>query len=81
MAETAMTLSIDTSELQAWIDQWGPVYTAAPDLLAALKEIVSLNDEAPGQFRKRGGTRRGLSIAIARAAIDKAEGGSCSAPH
>lgn len=47
---------------------------AAPELLAALREILAINDEDPGTFRKRGGTRRGLSIVAAQDAIAKAEG-------
>jgi hypothetical protein len=47
---------------------------AAPDLLAALREIVAMTNEDTGTFRKRGGTYRGLVGLVAEAAIAKAEG-------
>lgn len=47
---------------------------AAPDLLAALREIVAMTDEDTGTFRKRGGTYRGLVGIVAANAIAKAEG-------
>lgn len=40
-------------------------------LVDALREIIAINDEDQGTFRKRGGTRRGLSIVAARAALAK----------
>jgi hypothetical protein len=43
-------------------------------LVAALEEIISINDEDQGTFRKRGGTRRGLSIVVAREALAAARG-------
>lgn len=47
---------------------------AAPHMYQALREIVAINDEGPGEFRKRGGTRRGLSISVAKSALAKADG-------
>jgi hypothetical protein len=47
---------------------------AESDLIAALREIVAINDEDQGTFRKRGGTRRGLSMVVAHEAIAKATG-------
>jgi hypothetical protein len=44
------------------------------DLLEALREIIAINDEDQGTFRKRGGTRRGLSMVVAHEAIAKATG-------
>lgn len=44
------------------------------ELVDAMNEIIAINDEDQGTFRKRGGTRRGLSIVTAQAAIAKAEG-------
>lgn len=44
------------------------------DLLAALREVVTINEESAGDCRRRMGTRRGNSIVTARAAIAKAEG-------
>jgi hypothetical protein len=46
---------------------------AAPQLLAALREIIAINEESDGACRKRMGTRRGNSIVAARAAIALAE--------
>jgi hypothetical protein len=40
----------------------------------ALTEIIAINDEPDGTFRKRGGTRRGLSIVTARAALARVQG-------
>ena len=40
----------------------------------ALTEIIAINIEADGVFRKRGGTRRGLSIETARAALARCGG-------
>lgn len=51
-------------------------YDLVTDLCKALEEIVAINDEAPAMFRKRGGTRRGLSIVVAQAALKKARGES-----
>ncbi len=45
---------------------------AAPDLLAALREIQAMTNEDAGTFRKRGGTYRGLVSVIVDAAIAKA---------
>lgn len=39
MADVALTLAVDTSEFQEWLAKMGPVYAAAPDLLATLKAI------------------------------------------
>lgn len=44
-------------------------------LVAALEEIRAINDEPTGVFRKRGGTRRGLSMVVADAALALARGG------
>lgn len=38
-------------------------------LRAALVEIVAINSESQSTFNKRGGTRRGLSIGVASAAL------------
>jgi hypothetical protein len=48
---------------------------AAPELLAALQQILAMSEESLGTFRKRGGTRRGLISVAAKAAIDKATWG------
>ena len=47
---------------------------AAPLMLEALREILAINDEDQGTFRKRGGTRRGLSLVAAKEAISAATG-------
>lgn len=47
---------------------------AAPKMYAALQEILAINDEDQGAFNKRGGTRRGLSIVTAQAALAEAAG-------
>lgn len=47
---------------------------AAPTMLEALHEILAINSEDRGTFRKRGGTRAGLSIVAAEAAIAAATG-------
>jgi hypothetical protein len=57
-------------------NSYADVIAAAPDMLAALREIVAMTDEDAGTFRKRGGTYRGLVGIAARAAIAKAEGRS-----
>ena len=49
------------------------LYTAAPDLLAALKEIVTICTESAGDCRKRMGTRVGNTLVAAQEAIAKAE--------
>jgi hypothetical protein len=43
-------------------------------LLSALRKIVAITDESAGEFRKRGGTYRGLIGIVAAEAIAKAEG-------
>lgn len=51
---------------------WAALDDMADDiarLRSALHEIIAINDESPGVFRKRGGTRRGLSIVAARTAL------------
>jgi hypothetical protein len=42
-------------------------------LREALEEVIAINDEDQGTFRKRGGTRRGLSIVVARIALKETE--------
>jgi hypothetical protein len=49
---------------------------AAPDLLAALNEILVIVNEGTKECHKRGGTRLGNIDDVARAAIAKAEGTS-----
>jgi hypothetical protein len=49
---------------------------AAPDMLAALREIETICTESAGDCRKRMGTRVGNSLVAARAAIRKATGAS-----
>lgn len=49
---------------------------AAPDLLAALREIETICTESASECRKRMGTRVGNSLTVARAAIAKATGGA-----
>ena len=57
-----------TSEVEATL------IAAAPDLLAALLEIVAMTNEDAGAFRRRGGTYRGLVSLAAEAAIARATG-------
>jgi hypothetical protein len=70
---------VPLSEAQEQWEANARLIAAAPELLEALREalreIIAINNEDQGTFRKRGGTRRGLSIiATARAAIAKATG-------
>lgn len=46
------------------------------ELIGALREIEAINIEDDGTFRKRGGTRRGLSLVAARTALDRVQGGA-----
>jgi hypothetical protein len=65
------------TESGATRDEWeanAALIAAAPDMLAALREIETICNESVGDCRKRMGTRAGNSLVTARAAIAKATG-------
>ena len=62
------------AEVSAEMEIGNRLHWMGKEVIAALEEIIAINDEDQGTFNKRGGTRRGLSIVTAAAILKKIRG-------